>query len=168
MMSTLPSDVVLLDSQAGVYALYAWQNIMFACWSQAATLPAMQRVAHHREAIDKRCPEGVSVVYLIADGAGLPTPEARAAAIEMLERYGHQRACLAMVVFGEGFWVSAMRATATDVPATMRGATQGPMKFFSSVEELVRWLPERHHEHTGVRIATEQFRTVVRELAERL
>jgi acyl CoA:acetate/3-ketoacid CoA transferase alpha subunit len=86
MTSALLGQLVHHDFEAGAYAFYSWHNVVIACWSQQATGPAMQRFAQLRENLAREHPEGVSVVYLIANGAGLPTSEARTIAGELMER----------------------------------------------------------------------------------
>lgn len=166
MTQTLLRELVLHDAETGVCAFYGWRNIVIACWSKQATGPTMQRLARVREKIDREHPEGVSVVYLIANGAGLPTEEARAVAGELMERYRDKRATLAVVVFGEGFWASAMRAANTGVHAQLRSSV--PFRTLNDVEEVVSWLPAQHEDLTGVHIVPEELRTILESLAAKL
>jgi hypothetical protein len=162
-MEVSPSrELLLLDSEPGFFAFYALQNIMIACWSKGGTGPAVQRVAEQRARMDKQHPEGVSVVYLIANDAGLPTAEARAGVRQLIERYRHQRACLAVVVQGEGFWASGMRAVITGVRMLVPG--QLAMRVYGRVEEVVAWLPAQHQSATGVVVAPEELLPVLTRL----
>jgi hypothetical protein len=102
MTATLIPELTLLDSEAGAFAFYTWRNILITCWSKQATGPAVQRLTRLRESMATQHPEGVSAIYLIGDQAGLPTPEARAGVRELMARFSGQRACLAVVVEGEG------------------------------------------------------------------
>jgi hypothetical protein len=162
MKSSSAPELVLLHSEPGSHAFYTWQNIMIACWSQRATGPAIEKIGSLRAAMHDRHPEGVSVIYLIADGAGLPTPEARAGVKELMVRFSQHRACLAILVQGGGFWASAMRAVITGVRLLV------PLKFamgvFGKVQELVDWLPERHEGHTGVHVERAQLLSVLQGL----
>lgn len=166
MTQSLLGELVLHDAEAGVCAFYSWRNIVIACWSKQATGPTMLRFARIRENLDREHPEGVSVVYLIANGAGLPTEEARVVAGELMERYRHKRAALAVVVFGEGFWASAMRAANTGVQAQLRSSVR--LRTSNDVKEVVSWLPEQHEDLTGVRIAPEELRCILESLAAKL
>lgn len=161
-----PSDLVLHDSEPGSFAFYSWQNIVIACWSTHGTGPTMQRFARVRDALDRQHPTGVSVVWLIADRAGLPTPEARASAQQLIERYRERRAALAVVIFGEGFWLSAMRAANTGVQSSVRDKI--PMQTFNRLDDAVAWLPALHESHTGVRVERDALLGVLRELSESL
>lgn len=166
MTSTLPRELVLLDSEAGAYAFYSWHNVMVACWSKQGTGLSLQRLMRLREALDQQHPEGISVVWLIADRAGLPTAEARSNAKELMERYRDKRAALGLVLFGEGFWVSAMRAAIIGVQAMTRGKI--PLKIFSQIADLVEWLPAQHESRTGVRLDRDELTGVLQALAREL
>lgn len=159
-------EPVLLDAEPGFFSCHSWLNIMFACWSQRATGPAVERIAHFRELMDKEHPQGVSVVYLIANDAGLPTPEAREGVKQLMARYRHQRACLAIVVQGEGFWASGMRAAITGV--RMLVPEQFAMRIFSQPEEVVEWLPPQHQSRTGTLVPRDELLSVLRRLSAAL
>src|SRR5690348_398611 len=109
------SKLALLDEEPGAFAFFAWHNILIVRWSQQATGPAVERLARVREAHDIEHPEGVSVIYLIAGNAGLPTAEARAGVQQQMAEYQGRRACLALLIQGKGFGVSAQRAAITGV-----------------------------------------------------
>jgi hypothetical protein len=165
-MSASTAQLVLLDSESGSYSFYTWQNIMMACWSKRATGPAVQRLTRLRESVDREHPEGVSVIYLIGEMAGLPTAEARAGVKELMARFSHRRACLAVVIQGDGFWLSAMRGAITGV--RMLVPAKFPMGIFGHVEDVVEWLPRQHEERTGIRIAPTQLLVVLKDLMARL
>jgi hypothetical protein len=153
------NDLALLDGEPGHFGVYSWANIMFVRWWQGGTGPAIERVARVRELMDGQHPEGVSVVYLVAASAGLPTPEARAAVGQMIARYRERRACLAVVFEGEGFWAGAQRAAATGV--RMQVPDESEMRIFSNLPELIGWLPQEHRKHTRVAISSTEFRTIL-------
>lgn len=152
-------ELVLLDSEPGHFAAYGWNNILFLRWWQGGTGPTLERVARVRERMAGQHPGGVSVVYLVAASAGLPTPEARAAIGQMLARYREQRACLAVVFEGEGFWASAQRAAVTNV--RMQVADESALSIFSNLPELIAWLPKEHRRHTRVEITGDEFRAIL-------
>jgi hypothetical protein len=162
MALTTSPELVHLHTEPGQHAFYTWQNIMITCWSQRATGPAIEKVAHYREQLDRAHPEGVSVIYLIANEAGLPTPEARAGVKDLMTRFSKKRACLAILIQGEGFWASAMRAVVTGV--RMLVPLNFPMQIFGRVNELAAWLPERHAQQTGVRVAPAELGVVLERL----
>jgi hypothetical protein len=159
----MPSDraheLVSLDAETGHFAAYGWANILFLRWWQGGTGPTLERVARIRERLDGEHPEGVSVVYLVAASAGLPTPEARAAIGQLLARYRDRRACLGVVFEGEGFWASAQRAAVTNV--RMQVADESALSIFSNLPELIAWLPSEHRKRTRVSISSDEFRTVL-------
>lgn len=166
MALTASPELVLVHDEPGQHAFYTWQNIMITCWSQRATGPAIEKVAHYRELMDREHPEGVSVIYLIADQAGLPTPEARTGVKELMARFSKKRACLAILIQGEGFWASAMRGVITGV--RMLVPLNFPMQIFGRVNELAAWLPERHAHQTGVYVAPTELGVVLERLVATL
>jgi hypothetical protein len=163
----MPSDraheLVLLDAETGHFAAYGWGNILFLRWWQGGTGPTLERVAHIRERLDGEHLEGVSVVYLVAASAGLPTPEARAAVGQLLARYRDRRACLAVVFEGEGFWASAQRAAVTNV--RMQVADESALDIFSNLQELVAWFPQEHRKRTSVSISSDELRALLERIA---
>jgi hypothetical protein len=155
-------ELKLLDSEPGSFAFYTWQNIMIACWSKRAEGHSIERIARLRESMADAHPEGVSVIYLIANEAGLPTAEARAGVRQLMARFSKQRACLAIVIQGEGFWASGMRAVITGVRLLV--PIKFPMGVFAGVDAVAQWLPEWHERRTGVRLAPGQLLGVLEQL----
>ena len=151
------NELVLLDHEPGHFAAYGWTNVLFLRWWQGGTGPTLERVGRVRERMAEQYPEGVSVIYLVAASAGLPTPEARAAIGQMLARYRDRRACLAVVFEGEGFWASAQRAAVTNM--RMQAADESPLSIFSNLHELIAWLPAEHHKHTRIALTADELRT---------
>ena len=160
------SELALLDEEPGAFAFYSWQNLLLVCWPQQATGPAVERLARVREAVDREHPEGLSVIYLIAGNAGLPTPEARAGVQQQMDQYQGRRACLALLVLGKGFGVSAQRGAITGVRMQVPG--QFPMLVASEIDEVVEWLPEHHLAGTGVRVGSGELRAVLQRLSATL
>jgi hypothetical protein len=156
------NELVLLDAEPGHFGVYSWANIMIARWLQGGTGPTIERVARVRELMDGQHAVGVSVVYLVAASAGLPTAEARAAVGQMLARYRERRASLALVFEGEGFWASAQRAAVTNV--RMQVSDESAISIFSNLHELVAWLPQEHLKNTGISIPRDDLRTVLEQI----
>lgn len=134
--------------------------------ARAATGPAVERVALMRKGMHSRHPEGVSIIYLIGKDAGLPTAEARAGVQEMMARFSGQRACLAIIVQGDGFGASAQRAAITGVRVQVEAAFA--MQVFDRTEQAAHWLPERHREHTGVAVSPNELVALLDQLMAEL
>jgi hypothetical protein len=158
-------DLALLES-APDYRLYTWNNVMIVCWSGPATGPSMMAVGRLRESLGKQYPTGISVIYLIADGAGLPDADARAEAARLLDRFSGQRASLAMILYGRGFWVSAMRAAILGARLLTRQTFA--MEIFGNEREAVSWLHKLHEDRTGRAISQSELVTVLQGLAASL
>lgn len=160
------SQLATLCSEPGHYAAYKWRNIMIVAWSKAGTGPAIEQVAQARLDLQAEHPDGVSVVYLIGQAAGLASEQARAGAKTMMERFKEHRACLAVVIQADGFAASAQRAAAMNV--RMQVAAAFPMLVCTSAAEVADWLPGHHEKRTGTKVSPQKLRQVLDGLLARL
>ena len=101
----------------------------------------------------------ISIIQVIADGAPLPTDDAKDLLLKMTESGGKSIACLVYVMSGEGFWASAMRSYLTNV----HWVRQRPFvpKILGTIEEVSDWLPAVHREQSGVEVPAEEMREVL-------
>ena len=144
------SELTLLDSEPGAFAFYAWENTTLIVWAAQATGAALERLAVISATMVESCPEGVSNIHIVAHGAPLPTPEARAGFVRLMEQYEAQLACVAVVLEGSGFWAATLRSVITGM--RMVSPRTFPMRFHESIEEVPIWLPQEHLKLTGVRL----------------
>ncbi len=141
--------LVLMDSEPGHFSFYYWENVAICCWAQQATGESLRRLERTAAKIARLDPKA-STVQIIAQGAAMPTPEARDGFVKLMRRYTDQLTCIAIVIRGGGFWASGLRAAVTGI--RMVSPRQFPFRMHNSIDEVVKWLPEEHEKLTGVRI----------------
>jgi hypothetical protein len=155
------SKLTVLDAEANAFAFCAWENLTIILWATNATGPAVERLAKATwQAIDA-CPQGISAVHIVANGAALPTAEARAAFVQVIADVGDHLACAAVVLEGSGFWAATLRSVITGIRMLSPG--KFPMKFHESIEEVPRWLPKEHFKLTGTRISAQALSNALTE-----
>ena len=103
------SEARLIDSQAGQFAFYLWQNVTIIVWQAQATGPAVARLTAASLPVAASHAEGISSVHIIRQGVGMPTQEARLGLVESATQVGDRLACVGVVLLGAGFWASALR-----------------------------------------------------------
>jgi hypothetical protein len=82
--------------------------------------------------------------------AALPTNEARERLKGLMDNYGSQIACVAVIIVGSGFWASTLRSVITGMH--LESSRTFPMRLCDSVQAAVQWLPSEHLRLTGVRL----------------
>ena len=153
------SAFVVLDAEPGEFAVGAWKNVLIVVWRTQATAPLVERLDRAIASLASRQPGLRSNVHVIAEGAALPTPEARAGFVALMKRNADQLACISIVVDGRGFWSSALRAALTGIRLVTPRSFH--YRLVASVEETLRSLPLEHEERTGVRLDANQLRTAI-------
>lgn len=93
-------------------------------------------------------PKGFSAIHMIANKAGVPTPEGRSGLLQVMSEQASNMACVGVVVGGTGFWASTMRSFVTG----MRFMTPRnfELRLHGTPEEVLAWLPQHHTQATGV------------------
>jgi hypothetical protein len=94
-------------------------------------------------------------VHLAIKQAPLPGAEVRKAYQDQAKRYGEHIASAAILIVGDGFWASAVRAFLTGVGMVDRRI---PSKAFADVETLVAWTTSIHNAEKCQPIDPEQLR----------
>lgn len=115
-----------------------WENLVLAVWGEAPGPQPMQAIHDsHLELLKDHARVGHLV--LIDGGPQIPTAEAR----EMASRYSKQSkmSSIAVVIRGEGFWLSAARGFLTAVLFLQR--TNAPTQFFKKLDDALDWQSER-------------------------
>jgi len=120
--------------------------------------------------LDKACsslntayPAGFSGVHLFSDGVGLPDAEVRKQLQVVMSRYGKTRGCMAIVMLGGGFLVSALQSLITGL-RMFAGPSPPLLRFAREVHELRGWLPHEHLLRTGQRIDEAHLMAVIQEV----
>jgi hypothetical protein len=149
----------LLDSDNETFSVFGWQNITIVIWPSQATGTAVKRLAKVTELKAAEFREGFSNVHVVKNGAGMPTPEARAGFVEMMEKHSKELACVSTVLLGSGFWVSALQSVTTGM--RMISPRSFDHRINNSFEALVSWLPKEHRKRTGVSVDPRELHTVL-------
>ncbi|HZU83852.1 MAG TPA: hypothetical protein VE987_13085 [Polyangiaceae bacterium] len=154
------SEFLVIDSEPGHFVFGAWKNVFVAVWKAQATGNAVERLASAIESMAAMRPGKRSNVHVIASGAALPTTEARAGFVKLMNRNREALACVAVVIGGVGFWSSALWSAMTAL--RMLAPRSFDFRLVGTLEELAAWLPAAHESKTGVRIDPEELRAVLR------
>jgi hypothetical protein len=157
--ATLPSPAKLLDSEAGAFAVFGWQNLTIVIWPCQATGSAVRRLARVTESKAREFRDGFSNVHIVKNGAGMPTEEARAGFVQMMEKHSAELACVGTVLLGSGFWVSALQSVTTGM--RMISPRSFDHRINNSIDALVSWLPKEHRKRTGASIDPKELKTVI-------
>jgi hypothetical protein len=155
----------LLDSEDGEFSVFGWQNTTIVVWPQQATGTAVRRLAKVTAAKALEFREGFSNVHVVKNGAGMPTPEARAGFVEMMEKHCKELACVGTVLLGSGFWVSALQSVTTGM--RMISPRSFDHRINNSFEALVSWLPKEHRKRTGVSLESRELLAALTKAYER-
>jgi hypothetical protein len=151
----------VLRVEPGIYQYSAWQNINVGVWVGQATLEAALGLIEVGKEMRRRYPAGHSSIVFILDKLPAPTPEAR----ELFSRFfsnGSSLMCNAVVLEGEGFWASGLRAMISNTHRSASGSVH--VGIGTSIEEILGWFPEAHAKCTGIMVKTAELRTVLHEL----
>jgi hypothetical protein len=149
----------VLDSEPGVFAVYSWLNTTIVVWPRHATGSIVDRLAQVTRLKVREHKSGFSNFHLVKNGAGLPTPEAREGFVAMMHEHSTSLACVATVLLGTGFWVSALQSVTTGL--RMLSPRSFDQRTTNSIESTVAWVPKVHRERTGVDIDPEHLRAAL-------
>jgi hypothetical protein len=153
-----PAHPSLLRTEPGIYQYRAWQNINVGVWVGQATYEATKGLIEVGMEMRRRYPAGHSSIVFILDKLAAPTPEARELFAQFM-RPGSSLMCNAIVLEGEGFWASGLRAMISN---THRGAAGSVhVGVGTSIDEILTWFPEAHAKCTGVMVKTAELRTAL-------
>lgn len=139
-------DVVTYDHEPGQFYFGYWYTVSILVWAQQADASAMRRLDAMTAHLTEKHPFGRSAVAFVLPGTAPPTEKAR----KVFERHSSGETglcCVGMVLEGEGFWASALRATMTNIH--LSNANEVALKQADSIEEIAPWLAQVYLERTG-------------------
>lgn len=161
-------ELVLLASVRGEYAFYRYGNLAINVWLAQPAGAAVQKLSDLTTDSRGSCPRGISSVHWLAEGVGVPTPEARAGLRALATRDGDHIACVGTVLNGTGFWASALRSALSGI-LLVGPKAQFPTRLYGTAEELAAWLPNEHARRTqsplDAAVLIEQLHQAVRQAA---
>jgi len=145
----------VLDSAPDHFFFGSWRDVNICIWLQQATGPTVARFDKIAESMIAEHPAGISSVQLIANGAAVPTAEARRGLLRMMKQYANDLACVAIHLGGSGFWASTMSSFLTGMRLV------SPLSFgfriYKDLADIADWLPQAHAKKTAVKIERQQF-----------
>jgi hypothetical protein len=153
------TQLAVLDSEPGAFLFGQWKNVTILAWAAKANESTVVRLRRALSRVVGSHPNGRSTISIIAEGLPLPTPEARAALIDLINENATDLACIAVVVEGRGFASSALISAHTEIRA--KSARSYEMGLFRTVDEMTFWLPPLHLERTQVSLDAEELGDVV-------
>ena len=145
----------------GIYHYSAWQNINVGVWVGQATLEATKGLIDVGMEMRRRYPAGHSSIVFILDKLPAPTPEARELFSQFF-RNGSSLMCNAIVLEGEGFWASGLRAMINNAHRSASGSTQVGVGV--SIDEILTWFPAAHARCTGIMVTAAELKPVLQEI----
>jgi hypothetical protein len=146
----MPKSLEFLEQEPGVCSIASLHNVMIVSWSSRGTAPAVEKVAQVSHRMATKSQRGFSAIHLIADQAGLPTPEARTGLVKIMSEFAPHLACVAVVVGGTGFWASAMRSFVTGMRFVSPRSFD--LRLHGTTADVLKWLPAVHASRTGVEL----------------
>lgn len=149
----LPSVLTIVDEEPGKFTFGVCKNVLVTVWRAQGTSPAMARLAVAMRKMAAEYPLGYSALQLVCGSAGLPDSEMRVALSVFIGEVPRELTCVGVIVGGDGFWASALRAVITSF--WQAAPRKFELRICGSSEEAARWLSARHLERTGTDVATE-------------
>jgi len=139
-------DIVTYDHEPGQFYFAYWYTVSILIWAKQADVDAMRRLDAMVTHVSKEHSCGRSAVAFVLPGTRPPTEKAR----KEFERHSSGTTglcCVGMVLEGEGFWASSLRATMTNIH--LSNANEVALKQADSIEEIAPWIAQLHKERTG-------------------
>lgn len=143
------AEPTVLDATPGAFWFGAWEALNVIVWSQAATSDMVTRIdrgvaARYRAVNEQR----MSTVHVVLAGGGPPDPDARAAFVDMNQRWGHAAACGAVVIERGGLAGVALRSAVTGI--IILAPKHFRVKVFDAIEPCAPWVADQHTRVTSV------------------
>ena len=151
----------LLDSEAGHFSFFVWQNVTIVAWASAATGSVVQRIDAASAPLLKEHREGISTIHLVKEGAGMPTAEAREGFLQSMKVNAKSLQCVSVVMLGGGFWASTLQSIVTGM--RMLAPNSFVLRVDNGFDSCVHWLPPEHLRRTGVALRPDELKAAMTE-----
>ncbi len=141
-------ELLVLDAEPGEFAFCRFHNVVIVAWPKRATPEAVARLKTVSIELNRDPPAGTCSAHLVGAGAAIPSAEARAAFIDLMNNHTRPLNSLSVVLSGGGFWASAVRS----VVLGMRMVTPRSfaLTFHTDYESSARWLAKESRDRGGV------------------
>lgn len=157
------TQVVLMHAYEGVYAAYAWKDVIITVWFNPATVESVAAFAAGCKKLEGTSARVSTVHLMVPGGRTLPSTEARHALIRVFKDYAPYTVSVAVVIPGTGFWAGAIRSLVTALTIVVPGVN--PPRIFADIDGVAAWLPEVHREKTGNVLEPAELFRALREAA---
>lgn len=151
-----PAEPIILEATPGELWFGAWGPLNAVIWARPATADMVTRVnrglAARYDALDH---ERMSTVHVVLPDVRPPDADARAALVDMNERWRHAVACGAVVIESVGLAGVALRSAITGI--IILAPKHYRVKVFDALEPCATWVAEQHSRVTSVPVEAAQF-----------
>jgi len=119
-----------------------WNHVAIGVWAVPGTVELVEAQTALMKQLCEEVPR-FPAVHLVIKRAALPSGEAREAYQELARRYAPHMTCVGLLIEGDGFWASAVRAFLTGAVMLERRLRT---KAFGDLRELSVWVAAAHNE----------------------
>jgi hypothetical protein len=127
------------------HCLGTYQNVILMNWRGEYPLSAIAAAERAHRDLLRQHPGGLAGFHIVESTSKVPSNEARKAAIEMLGWSRGETLCVAVVILGEGFFLSTLQSIAVSLFSLTARLPTGNCR---TIEEGARFLAERVEEPT--------------------
>lgn len=159
-MASTSSVLDKVRATRGVYAGAHWRDVAIFVWcvrAEGATAKAATDIANELMRVHPR----FSIVHVVEDTAGLPTPEGRDAFVAAAQKDHDRVACVGVLLPATSVVATLMRAFVRGVRTALRGQLKTVLE--QDVAALVRNVAVVHERETGVRLNSSELTAAIAE-----
>lgn len=154
-----------LGGEPGVLQMFLYGNLLIFVWLDQATEGSVARLREAGRYVAKTGMPIVGMVSWLTPDRPMPDPDTRRRVVEANREAFPNLAYSALILNGNGFWASAVRATLNGM--RLLSPRRVDMRFDACIEDTAVWLPDVHRTRTGRRIPAETFTQIVRSAVDR-
>jgi hypothetical protein len=143
-------------------------DIMLVLWRKRATVDSLSKVDEVCRSLVARNGR-FSAIHLVRGSVSLPDQDTRAALQDFSQRWADNMIITCVVLLGNGFWVSAMRALMMTVPWGFAFHVHGKahrVYMATDVSEAADWLAPHHSEESALGAEAQELERAMRLLLE--
>jgi hypothetical protein len=152
------------QGEPGRYLFYEWKNVAIIVWLGSADAGATRHMTQFTDRIIREW-KAFSVIHVIEESAGIPTPEGRSGFVETGRAHKGHLVCAGALLPHTGVLATLMRAFVRGVSTLLRGFVE--VQIEQAAGPLASWMAPRHSERTGVQVSALQFEECIAEARKR-
>jgi hypothetical protein len=138
------------DSEPERFSCSVWKNLSIVIFFDQATADVARRISRFNQQMILHYPMGHSNVTFVVNDIPPPSPDAHEGLASIFDSKISRINCMAIVLEGVGFWASAIRSSVTTW--RMESRSDIALRVYTSIDEVVDWLPTEHQQRTGLSI----------------